>query len=274
MKVQGTRTFLELRVGAHHSVEVVLYLRQEDIEWFNQNSDNNTEVENDKEVDHYREVLTLLSDEIVPRMCYKEMEAFYGQKYRHKFPPALDMIGMKNTAAAALQTAAAMATTTTLNPKRRRGTTTSHANKKKPKLTKKQQQELQTQKRLLGDPKDKDVYYAFGDTLQLAYRMEDVDVYQSATLLYNSKKSTDDETKKKKKKNNDHDDSKAGSGGFQALTKLSKRFLLWCYKLDSQDPTAPDPPRGGFVRPEMIPMAHLFRGGAAAEAEAEKEEDG
>jgi len=114
------------------------------------------------------------------------------------------------------------------------------------KLTKKQlKQQQQEEADEDEQKKEKQVYYAFGKTLQLAYRLHEPKADQGATLIYND---SDDATATKKRKR----------GSFQQLIKLSKQIIVWCYKFDSSNPSEPDPP-GGFPRPELVPISSLFR---------------
>jgi len=47
---------------------------------------------------------------------------------------------------------------------------------------------------------------------------------------------------------------------FRQYPKLSKRFIVWCYPRESAEDLFHDPTAsGGFPRPELIPIASLFR---------------
>ena len=215
MKIKGNRTFLELRVGSNHSVEVILYLRQADIDWYNSNSEEHTE-----------ELYGLMTDSVIPRMCGDEIEHYYSRHYPRDFPAE---IGEKNITAKR---------NNKKGGKRKRG-----VKNKQTKAVGQNQEETSAEE----SKKIKDIYYAFGENLHVAYRAEDLDRDHSATLIFRN----NDYSKEKK--------DKIGNGPFKALIKLSKRIVLWCYPLDPNDPTEIDPEGGGFRRPELIPIANLFR---------------
>ena len=224
-------------MGIHHVAEVVLFLRREDIDWFNSNSNNNntesSDSQNNDEQDtvvtqnatnnRQDELMELLSTSIIPRMCGDELEQFYQKKYPQRFPT--DGVGEKNRPVAA-----------TL--KRKRGG--KKGGKSKAVDNNNEDNNNNPQKKI------KDIYYAFGETLHVAYKTQDINTmyYEGATLLFSSNKTTTT--------TNQH---KAGSGGFQQLTKLSKRFLLWCYRNKNEIEANEEKQ----MQPEMVPMDQLFR---------------
>mmetsp|Transcript_30980 Transcript_30980/g.47254 ORF Transcript_30980/g.47254 Transcript_30980/m.47254 type:complete len:202 (-) Transcript_30980:220-825(-) len=83
--------------------------------------------------------------------------------------------------------------------------------------------------------------HVFGENIQLAYRLQDIgcDSNHSVTLsvLCVNEKLT-----------------------FEHLPKLSKRLIVWCFPFgghaSDEDIDIAD---GGFPRPDLIPMSHLFR---------------
>jgi hypothetical protein len=207
MKVKGTRTFIEVRVGASQSAEVVLHVRQADIQWFNCD-------------DHFAELLSLLQTSVLPRMFAEEIEKNDAAHRKQKLPPDLGpggipiTVGEKNTAAIA-------ASNNNKKPaKRKRG-----LSKKKQAELKRQEEQAERDRR----KNERDVYYAVSDSLKIVYRLEGTS--SGATLLFGN-------TKK----------------GFRQLKRLSKRILLWCYPVDADDNL-----EEGFLRPEIIPIASIFR---------------
>jgi hypothetical protein len=176
-------------------------------------------------------------------MCGEEIERYYIERNRHYYPAE---VGEKN------------AKKGKQNQKKGQGRKRKRGGKKNA-----QEEVGQTQEKVPEESKKvKDVYYAFGEALHVAYRTEDVDKYQSATLVLNGNYNKKDKKSAEK--------FKQGSGPFKGLHKLSKRILLWCYPLEPDDPTAPEPEGGGFRRPELIPIANLFR----APPEDEEKHDG
>lgn len=212
MQLQGTRTFLEPRVGSKHSVEVILHLRSADLEWFHSNGE-----------EHFQEILHLLSDSMVPRMCYEEVEHYLHKKDPLRFPKDVDdKIGEKNHNNNHLAKP---------GKKRKRG------GKKQTAPVVGQAQDDKTEDKT---QKVNTVYYAFGESLYCAYKTEDINTAGSATLVF---KKNDDDKDNKAKKN----DGKLGGGAFLQLKKLSKRFIVYCFKTDPNDPGAPDPPDAGYL---------------------------
>jgi hypothetical protein len=125
---------------------------------------------------------------------------------------------------------------------------------------------------------EKDVYYAFGEIIQLAYRWQPLSNsrgYTSShkTILFHRDEedvvvvvpnSTD--RNNNNNNNNNEKDSKtmttaAGPLQFVEYIKLSHRLLVWMSKATDHITvtTDPDPIGFGFVRPEMIPISSLFR---------------
>jgi hypothetical protein len=206
----STRTFMELRVGKSHLVEVLLQVRRADLGWYRSNYDTIQE-----------ELLELLQENVLPRMCGQEIENYHRMKHPHLFPP--DIAGSKNN-----NKASSKAKTKSGKPAgRRRG-------KKGPPPPPPEQEEK---------PKpEKEVYYSFGETIQLAYRRQELPPLKSsnrgATIFYKAKE----------------------KGKFLELSKLSHRILIWCCsKLSSNLQNKTNPDIVGFHRPELIPIASLFR---------------
>lgn len=79
----GTRTFLELRVGRTHTVNVLLHLRREDVEWFHSSLE-----------EHKQELFRLLSQHIIPNTCEQEIEQYH-DRCNGIYPPVVE-VGEKN----------------------------------------------------------------------------------------------------------------------------------------------------------------------------------
>lgn len=211
MKLTSTRTCLEVRVGTFHSAELVLHVRRDDLRWFN-----------GQHAAHTQQLFSLLQHHILPRMFGTELEVSHARQSGKPLPPPLGPGGIPIEVGE-------------VNLKRQQQQQTK---KRKRQLSKKQlAAELQRQQENANKTK-KDVYYAFGSSLQLAYRLADEPKRKPpATLVFGSSQSSD---------------------AMQPLIKLSKRVILWCYPHDPKQPLEPDPP-GGLHRPEMISLADLFR---------------
>jgi hypothetical protein len=198
---------LEVRVGMHHSAEVVLHLRRADLYWFNNKEaqDNKNNAANNS---RFSEVLELLQTSIIPRLFADEIERTHFRK--EKIPPPPRLLGPGGVP---IQVAEKQ----------------QHTSKHK-RLTKKQKQEAERQQHD-DEKKEKDVYYASGSTLQLAFKLEEPRMKRHVTLLFGGAKER---------------------GTMKELSKLSKRILLWCYRLA-------EVPDVAHLQPEMIPISALFQ---------------
>jgi hypothetical protein len=136
---KSTRTFLELKVGRTHTVDVLLHVRRTDVTWFHSS------------VDHRKELLKLLSQQIVPKEFEQEIDCYHELRNRlHRPPPT--KIGEKN---------------------------------QKGKGGKAGRNRKVTQP----EPKPKrDVCHVFGDNLRVTYRVEELNANESATLIFPPKK--------------------------------------------------------------------------------------
>ncbi len=119
-----------------------------------------------------------------------------------------------------------------------------------------------------GDQKpEKDIYFAFGELIQLAYKKEPIrDDRSSRTIIFRSnhqeKKDSTGKGVKKANTNSAHQNS-----SFQSRLKLSHRLLVWISKSDAAaaasegglETKAASRPGEGMYRSEMIPISSLFR---------------
>ena len=64
-----TRTLFEVRVGAYHTIEVLLQIRQSDISWWNSDLQN-----------HERQLHKLLGRRVLPVECREEIEEFHSKR--------------------------------------------------------------------------------------------------------------------------------------------------------------------------------------------------
>jgi len=207
------RVCLDLKVGNSHLVEVILHLRRTDWEWYQSNHD---EIE--------KELLNLVEESVLPRMFGDEIEAHHRKYNPQIFPP--QEVGAKNKNSKS-------------NSKRsRKGPATSTAISKP------------IENPSMDEKKPKDIYFAFGRTLQLAYRKQDLQVWNqfgSSLVFFKDTAVVDNNNNKKE------------DAEFHSLPKLSARLLIWCSKIDQQNITNPDLDNVGFFRQEMIPISALFR---------------
>uniref|UniRef100_A0A7S4JT09 Uncharacterized protein n=1 Tax=Odontella aurita TaxID=265563 RepID=A0A7S4JT09_9STRA len=280
----GARTLLELRVGrtAHSSntiVDVLVQLRHADLEWWNSDL-----------ADHQSQLLKIIGRRILPAELKEEIERrsdLISRKRRRGEgglgASARVVIGEKN-----MERSAAAATKAGGEVRGKRG---GRGSKKFRKRIKTGEQTLAADKndakKKVATSKKKDVKktanaslrgdikYLFGDTIQITYKVEEIQTSESATLLYNADSSDDEEgssegrastnmgggrvessAKQQKRKSNSSKSTTLAS--FRRLDKLPKRIVIWCFRLDPQNPTAPNPEGGGFPRPELVPMSSIF----------------
>ena len=107
---------------------------------------------------------------------------------------------------------------------------------------------------------DKDIYFSFGQFIQLAYKKQPINNDKSSwTILFRSNgnnKNGENESKIRAPKQD---------GSFHDRKKLSHRLLVWISKSDVATSTSKDEdtlvsrPGEGIYRPEMIPISKLFR---------------
>lgn len=219
-------------------VECVVHLRRSDLEWFHRH--NNHQVQEDKNGDDddnnnemekernplFDEIMDLLQTSILPRNFSHEIENVNGKKIPELGPGGIEVTsGEKN------------------HDQQQRKAAGGNKGRKRKRLTKKQLADLEREKEKLEQRKNKDIYYALGRQVKLAYRLQEHEPKgkPAVTLLYNN--------------SNDNDARKEEEKKFRSLTKLSKKILIWCYPSSMDDD---DMDTGSLVRPDFIPMADLF----------------
>lgn len=205
------RLCMDLKVGSSHLVEVLLHLRRADWDWYQSNHQVIEE-----------ELLTLVEETVLPRIFGEEIEAHHRKHNPQIFPPQEVGGATKATKNHHRQ-----------NPKKSKKSPTTSTIPSKQKETPHEEE----QKTHL-----KDVYYAFGETLQLAYRKVEFQAWSHVgrTIFFKDKLNEED-------------------AEFHDRPKLSARLLVWCSKVDHENKTNPDPDSVGFFRQEMIPVSALFR---------------
>lgn len=263
-----TRTLFEVRVGAYHTIEVLLQIRLTDISWWNSNC-----------VDHERQLHKLLGRRVLPVECREEIEEFLSRrKQREERSEANEAHrdGKKNTVAGEdnLKKKAS----------RKRGNT-NEKKKDEARLQKKQKIADKTTKYADDTTKEKKLkkfqdpgtwVLDPGYTIQLCYKMEDIEPSSATTLVFRPNMNTDvsksDTTNKDCEQRSksgeqtqtsldDNQDKKlVPLASFRTWTKLKKRVNVWVFKLDTDNPCdLKHSECGGFPRPDLLPMADIFR---------------
>lgn len=240
MKLESSRTYLNVRVGKYHSAECYLHVRRQDLEWFNLSHQQN-----------FKQIFHLLSTSILPRMFSDEVEESHAKITKKKRPPTMLGPGgvpldLGERHAATKPTASNQQSTLNNPNKRKRGKGAGVAAAAAKKVA--------VEKKLLESKHGNEtgIYYAFGNSIQLTYHLIDENPKEKTkpgvTLVFHEK--MDDQK--------NQEDGGKNKGSFRHLIKLSKRIILWCYPYDPAHPNEPDP-EGGMPRPEMIPLSDLFR---------------
>jgi hypothetical protein len=221
-----TRRFFQIRIGndsnKYRVADVVLHVRRCDIDWFDE----------EQMMDH---VLDLLQESIVPRWDHD------------RYPNEIELGPQGIPMASTNRGSAATAATTTNNNAKKKKTNNNNNNKRprkptKPELAERQRLERERAKKD-GDSTPKEAYYASNDTVKLVYKWEAA--LGGAVLVPVPQQRPADNTA-------------TVGGGWVECTKFSKRLLLWCYPASTAD-QLPVGGGEGLLRPELIPLADLFR---------------
>lgn len=236
------RTAVDIRVGKFHVIQLLIHLRHRDWTWYQENAEDITE-----------ECLELLQEKVLPRMVGDELEAYYHAKHPGVLPPLEEELGSK------------------VGSKNKKGSKKQQGKGKKGGVsaaaaaasTKKRKGKAQGEDDEKEKP-EKDVYFSFGDTIQLSYRREPALPYK--TIFFKNQLREDDTVAKSKKL------FSSNNSRFRDYLRLSHRLLIWISKADSDQKTNPDPKDVGFYRPEMIPISSLFRQPADLELEDDDED--
>ncbi|KAG7345893.1 hypothetical protein IV203_004960 [Nitzschia inconspicua] len=260
------RTLIDMRVGKFHTVQLLVHIRQQDWRWYQENAVEITE-----------EFQELMQERVLPRMVGTELEDFYRTKHPGVLPPLEEELGGNNNNNSSSKVVASKNNKlggggkkreTTSNKGRGKkgskgggGTVTSSTSKAIAKNSKKRKGYSLLQ--LLQDNKpEKDVYFSFGDIIQLSYRKEPALSYK--TIFFQSQQ--DDPSKKKST-------TTMNTTSFRDYHRLSHRLLIWISKLDPDQKTNPDPKGVGFYRPELIPISNLFRPPAELDLDDDDDDD-
>ena len=222
---------MELRVGDKHTVEVLLYLRRNDIEWYH------------SKPQHKEEFLDLLSEKILPRVFgHKEEEEEQARQDEMDNDQSSLRKKRKTKGKNTLEDVS-----TTLNDPRTRNKRLKMAilTKNKTAQRKRKSQSIssaQTKSKDDGTPVsrvERNIRHVFGEVLQLTYKTEPINRGADGITLYRDTESKDMR--------------------FREYPKLEQRIVAWCFRLDQDDPMAPDPSDGGFPKQDTVPLSELFR---------------
>jgi hypothetical protein len=215
------------------------------------------------------EFLELLEASVLSRMFGKELEDFHWKKNPSILPQEhdeIDGVASKNKTGG--------------SKRKRKGNSNTAASKKQHK-TKKQQKGLAAIGNKNDDDEidqkpDKDIYFSFGELIQLAYKKQPIrDDRSSRTILFRSNHPNDENKNKSETTSSKTERAPESTttktttkeaGTFHDRKKLSHRLLVWVSKSDASasaseggDTSVASRPGEGMYRSEMIPISGLFR---------------
>eukprot|EP00559_Dactyliosolen_fragilissimus_P005840 CAMPEP_0184858972 /NCGR_PEP_ID=MMETSP0580-20130426/3996_1 /TAXON_ID=1118495 /ORGANISM="Dactyliosolen fragilissimus" /LENGTH=279 /DNA_ID=CAMNT_0027355357 /DNA_START=62 /DNA_END=901 /DNA_ORIENTATION=+ len=267
------RTLLELRVGKTHLIEVLVYLRSEDVVWWNEDLSS-----------HRTQLLEIISKRVLPI----ELKENTHVRKRRLEEVGSDIRSMEGDNASSHVVGEKFSgAIATRKGKRKRGFMRKRGGVKGGKSVNttldyenydaagsnginkdsREKHNGDKSKRGQGDSgkssllnkassslsSETNVTFLFGKSIQITYMMEDISKSLGATLVFSKiKKNMPNVSNASRKKN---------LPNLIELIKYPKRIVLWCYPFDPNNPTKPITHGGGFPRPEMIPMISLFSEG-------------
>jgi len=266
-----TRTLFEVRVGAYHTIEVLLQIRQSDISWWNSDLRN-----------HERQLHKLLGRRVLPVECRDEIEEFHSKRRIREerkagFSEAKKgdgkkkvIVGEANLKKKASRNKRGSAST---KDKKKKGDAKSQKKQKTADNKKaKSADDVTKEKRSKPFQDPGSWIIASGYTIQLCYNVEEIESTSTTTLVFRPKKNmdvskTEDDIAEGNSKSGeqsqtslDDNDKKVPLASFRKWTKLKKRVNVWVFKLDSDNPCdLSHSEGGGFPRPDLLPMADIFR---------------
>ena len=159
------RRCLDLRVGKSHWLQVVVHLRRIDFQWYKENEDDIT-----------AEFLELLETSIVPRMFGKEIETYHKKKNPGVIPEdETSKVGSKNKNNSnnnnrGKKRGGAAAAKNDNKSKKKQATTTSKSKSAATSTKKGSSTNVDDEE---NKKAEKDVYYSFGELIQLAYQCQE-----------------------------------------------------------------------------------------------------
>mmetsp|Transcript_24219 Transcript_24219/g.37980 ORF Transcript_24219/g.37980 Transcript_24219/m.37980 type:complete len:276 (-) Transcript_24219:86-913(-) len=263
-----TRTLFEVRVGAYHTVEVLLQIRQSDITWWNSDLRN-----------HERQLHKLLGRRVLPVECREEIEEFHSKRKMWEERKAGFSEAQKHGKKKVVVGEDNLKKKASRN---KRGNTSKDKKKGDAKSKKKQKTaESKTAKGADDATKEKRSkpfqdpgkwMIQSGYTIQLCYIAEALESTSNTTLVFRPKKNIEtidvvDESDEKSSNTGeqsqtslDDDKKTVPLASFRKWTKLKKRVNVWVFKLDPDNPCdLSHSEGGGFPRPDLLPMADIFR---------------
>mmetsp|Transcript_17794 Transcript_17794/g.26551 ORF Transcript_17794/g.26551 Transcript_17794/m.26551 type:complete len:278 (-) Transcript_17794:76-909(-) len=265
-----TRTLFEVRVGAYHTIEVLLQIRQSDISWWNSDLKN-----------HERQLHKLLGRRVLPVECREEIEEFHSKRRIREERKAGFSEAQKDGKKKVVVGEANLKKKASRN---KRGNASTKDKKKKGDAKSQKKQKTADNKKAKGaDDVTKEKrskpfqdpgtwIIAPGYTIQLCYNVEEIESTSTTTLVFRPKKNmdasqTEDDIAESNAKSGeqtqtslDDNDKKVPLASFRKWTKLKKRVNVWVFKLDSDNPCdLSHSEGGGFPRPDLLPMADIFR---------------
>ncbi|KAL9190724.1 hypothetical protein ACHAXT_000430 [Thalassiosira profunda] len=257
-----TRTLFELRVGSTHTIEVLLQIRSSDIPWWN--ADLRA---------HERQLHKLIGRRVLPVECRVEIEADRARiRAKADFEKAKKgevVIGESNLKKKAT--------------KEKGGGKKRGAGKKGKKDTKASKKQKASDKSGDGENASESTgkkqlklcrepgKWVMGQSIQICYTMEDIEKNTASTLVFRTRQPTamsdgatqsqsPGETQTRSSETTEGEEKLVPMATFRSWKKLGKRINLFVFRFNPNDPADLSlSDGGGFPRPELLPVADLFR---------------
>ena len=176
----GSRSFIELSVGNSHTVEVIVNIRECDLFWWNEMLEG-----------HEKELFKLIQCHILPSEFHEEIYSYHKQRQDDGITKK-NIIGEKNKKKRKANTKNDNTNNNNNNKSKKKAQSRSHETLNKV-------DEGTASKRKY----DLDVSYLFGETLQITYKMEEIPVSSSATIMYHPTAIFKETSKENDKEDND-----------------------------------------------------------------------
>lgn len=241
-----TRTWLELCVGNTHILQVLVHIRKEDLLWWNEN-----------QVEFQRELLGILSRQVIPVECKEEMEQY--SKYEQKSAKySMNKSSRKKKEQGKPQmlhdhTQQKLQFTTDSNTSKRSSKKSSRKSSSHDKVGEKGSS-LKSNPSSKARKNKKESFPAiatkYSKHIRLMYRVEQIEGSHSATLLFTNKNKNDaatnilkaenEGTRKSLKRKIDSCNSESTSrkrlSSFRSLVNMKTRIIVWVFPWDAMNP--------------------------------------
>lgn len=260
MVCYGSRTLLELRVGKTHTIDLLIYLRLRDMGWWYGNISY-----------HQSQLINIIETRVLPKEFEQWVETYCELKKGNQLTNKDGVLlgeGKKMVMKRSMEERK-----NNVIKKRRKNMPTKFGNRERTTCSRIQLQDKNDQKKTDSNKSNSsllEIPFLFGESIQIAYRMEDVQISHTGyTLLYprtkydscnqrNSQVTSRSTTKVTKCSHDVKITSNTKVDQFQQMKRISKRILVWCYPFDPSNPMESLSSVEGGSNPGMFPIISLF----------------